>query len=94
MIYMIYNTINDKKYIGSTTRSIERRLGDHKYKALKGYKDKLHTAMRELGVNNFYIKLVTTTTTTNRINKELYYIRLYDTVNNGYNTQYRKDYRR
>ena len=54
---MIVNTINDKVYIGLTSKTIEERFKEHVNKAK--YEEKiirpLYTAMRKYGVENFYI---------------------------------------
>ena len=58
-IYMIYNTVNDEIYIGSTTRKLSQRMADHrepcnikKHEHLPIYK-----AFMEFSVENFFIEL-------------------------------------
>ena len=62
--YKIHNTINDDIYIGSTSRQLCERMGDHR--SNRKYEDKfkqlftvkLYKAMEEYGVENFYIELI------------------------------------
>jgi len=56
-IYKIVNTENDKVYIGSTTRTLAQRMGDHRY-AAKTDRSKLYKAMRWHGIEQFSVKLV------------------------------------
>jgi len=56
-IYKIVNTENDKVYIGSTTRTLAQRMGDHRY-AAKTERSKLYKAMRFHGIEQFSVKLV------------------------------------
>ena len=59
-IYQILNTINDECYIGSTCQKLSQRLAKHR-KSVNS-KDKKHLrlyqAMRETGIDKFYIELV------------------------------------
>jgi len=57
-VYAVLNTLNDKKYIGSTTCPLSKRMGEHRLAAAKGNGRPLYVAMRELGVDKFYIELV------------------------------------
>ena len=50
-IYKITNTINNKIYIGKTTRTVEKRYKDHLYSSKKS-NCYLHIAMRKYGVEN------------------------------------------
>ena len=54
-IYKIVNTLTNKLYIGSTKTSIEQRYQEH-IKSLDG--SPLHSAIQELGHENFKIELV------------------------------------
>ncbi len=56
-IYKIVNSVNDKIYIGSTTRTLAQRMGDHRY-AAKTERSKLYKAMRFHGIEQFSVKLV------------------------------------
>ena len=60
-IYKIYNNINDDIYVGSTVERLCVRMAKHRATAkLYKYKskNKLHPAINEYGVDNFYIELI------------------------------------
>lgn len=54
IIYLIVNNINGKKYVGQTTKSLEKRWYDHCY-ANKKRKNLLHKAIDKYGKENFTI---------------------------------------
>ena len=100
-IYVIRNHCNDMVYIGSTTQSLSKRFSKHKCDS-KRRTLPLYNAMNELDISNFYIELVEEYPCDNREQlcaKEGYYIREFDSYNNGYNgkiegrskKEYRKD---
>ena len=85
-IYCITNKINNKKYVGLTTKPIKLRFYYHKYLAEhnKGYY--LHAAMRKYGVENFEIEKLDTAKNIEELKeKEIEYIKKLDTFRNGYN---------
>jgi len=85
-IYIITNIINSKQYVGITTRTITERFRGHKYTAGKNTGYYLHNAMRKYGFNNFVIKLLDTTDSIDELKeKEIFYIKKYDTYKHGYN---------
>lgn len=51
IIYCCTNLINNKKYIGKTTRTLEERKAEH-FKCLNG-KEIFHLALKQFGVKNF-----------------------------------------
>lgn len=57
-IYIIKNKENDKVYVGQTTSTLSERFRHHKSSILASDKKnmKLYSAMREIGVDKFYIK--------------------------------------
>ena len=87
-IYKLVNTVNDKVYIGQTTKSLEERFRGHLSSA-KTLDTKLYRAMRELGCDKFSIELVCEAKSKTELNDlEIYYIALYNSVENGYNMGY------
>lgn len=87
-IYKIQNQINKKIYIGST-KDPERRWFEHKQssklKSCKSYNYPLQTAIRKYGVENFYITLICECDISELDELEIFYIKKYDSYNNGYN---------
>ena len=86
-IYKISNTKNNKVYIGQTIRPIKdrfkRHLNDAKNNILNTH---FARAIRKYGEEAFWIEEIDTATTQDELNqKEQYWIRYYDSVNNGYN---------
>lgn len=78
--------MNDKVYIGVTTRSIEERFQEHKSRIEERNSIHLYQAMKKYGKENFYIELIDTAESKEEMfEKEKYYIKLYDSYNNGYN---------
>jgi len=60
-IYVIRNGMNEKLYVGSTTSSLSKRMVQHRSDAKTnrpGYEFPLYVAMRELGIEHFYIELL------------------------------------
>jgi len=86
-IYVIRNHCNDMVYIGSTTQSLSKRFSKHKWDCNRRTSP-LYNAMNELYFGNFYIELVEEYPCDNKEQlcaKEGYYIRQFDSYNNGYN---------
>lgn len=87
-IYKISNTINDKLYIGFTTKSIEERweihIHDSKYRNYH-----LHKAMKKYGIENFKIEVISMSPNVEYCKNVLepYYIKKYNSFNRkfGYN---------
>lgn len=83
-IYIIKNFINDKVYIGQTTKDVDERYKRHlrdKHNNNPLYKD-----MEKYGVENFYYEILEDNIPYSELDyKEMYYIEKYDSYNNGYN---------
>lgn len=84
-IYKIINNVNQKIYIGKTTRTIEERFKEHckDYKKRDLEKRPLYSAMKKYGIENFSIELVEETD--NPEEREKYWIEYYGSFKNGYN---------
>jgi group I intron endonuclease len=87
IIYKATNTINDQVYIGVTTQKLRERIKDHICKSNKDYNFKFQKAILEYGEENFLWEQIDTTQNSNEMaEKERYYIDLYDSFRNGYNS--------
>lgn len=86
-IYVIKNNINDKKYIGKTNYSIEKRFKEHLRDATKVRKEKrpLYNAICKYGKEHFSIQILEEVDPVHASEREKYWISFYDTFNNGYN---------
>ena len=91
-VYLITNTINSKLYVGITTRSMDERFREHKYDH-KYSKSHLYRAMRKYGFDNFLFSIIEEVKSSSLdslastlFRLERYYIDLYDTYKNGYNS--------
>ena len=98
LIYKITNTDNNKIYIGKTKEyykktkfGIESRLQNHINCALSKSKandcPRLYNAIRKYGKDKFKVELLESTTEENIDDREIYYIKSYDSTNPniGYN---------
>ena len=86
-IYKIYNDVNDKVYIGQTTKDIEHRFGQHKKAALNGIcSSKLYRAMHDIGVDKFHVEALIECDDTLLDSLERQAINQFDSFNNGYNS--------
>ena len=86
-IYKISNDISDKVYIGQTIRPIEDRFRRHINDAVNNILDThFARAIRKYGKENFHIEMIDSAETQDELNlKEQYWIRYFDSINNGYN---------
>ena len=91
-IYMIRNKINDKKYIGQTTRNLNKRM--YEYKAACKYNtfnnNYLGNSFKKYGWDNFEFTIIDTAQTIEELNsKEIKNIIKYNTTEkkSGYNIE-------
>ena len=86
-IYKITNIQNNKVYIGQTIRPIKDRFHRHLNDAMNNILDThFARAIRKYGKDNFIIEEIDTANNQNELNdKEQYWIRYYDSIQNGYN---------
>ena len=87
MKYIVYcHTLNGKKYVGYTKKSMIERLEEHIEEALDGSDRHFYRAIRKYGVENIVSEpLCETTTKQAAKSKERYYVKKFDTFKNGYN---------
>ena len=85
-IYKIVNDINEKIYIGQTTRTIQERWKEHIKESLGTRANHpIYRAMRKYGNEHFQIHLIEEVDNNQLDEREEYWIKYYDTYCNGYN---------
>lgn len=86
-IYKITNDINDRVYIGKTTRTIDDRFEEHcKDRNRRTFEKRpLYDAMNKYGVEHFHIELIEECSPDDSNEREQYWIRQYNSYRNGYN---------
>ena len=86
-IYKITNIQNNKVYIGQTIRPIEDRFHRHINDAMNNILDThFARAIRKYGKENFTITIIDKATFQDELNqKEQYWIKYYNSIENGYN---------
>lgn len=86
-IYVIKNYINDKVYVGSTIDYLSKRMAKHRYVSKIG-NCPFYKAMREIGVEHFYIQLVENypcSSIDELVSREKHYIKELKSHKEGYN---------
>lgn len=85
-IYKIINKVNNKIYIGQTSRTVRERYNEHLSSAFsKNLDQPLYRAMRKYGKNNFEVVTIEECSLEDINDREIYYIDKYNSYNNGYN---------
>ena len=88
IIYIITNSINSKVYIGQTIQTLENRWRAH-CRTKCSFKEKnmhIKRAILKYGKNNFTIKELEKSKITELDEREIYYIKLYNSYTEGYNS--------
>lgn len=86
-IYKITNLINNKIYIGQSV-NIEVRFTQHKnfeYNLRQHPSSHLYKAMKKYGIENFSFEIIEKCKVIELDDKEIYWIKFYDSRYNGYN---------
>lgn len=83
-IYKITNLINNKIYIGLTTRTVEMRWREH----CRRSSQEIDKAIQEFGKDNFIIETLEECNDNQLDEREQYWINYYDCYNNGYNNTF------
>lgn len=84
-IYKITNKINSKCYIGKTARTINERWKEHQRNVTKYPNLPLYRAFIKYGLINFEISKVEQCDNSILDEREIYWIKTYDSYHNGYN---------
>lgn len=86
-IYKIFNSVNDKVYIGKTLSSIEKRFQEHKKDSSRDTENirPLYRAMNKYGCDCFFIELVEEVPIEHLSEREQFWIEYYNSYHNGYN---------
>lgn len=82
-IYKIVNKVNGKMYIGQSV-NIAERWKNHKIDA-KSKDFPLYRAIRKYGLDNFLFEVIEQCRIEELDDKEIYWIKFYNTYDNGYN---------
>lgn len=90
LVYILTNSINNKKYIGKTKGSLAARMASHKSEARKEKpKQRVHRAIKKYGWENFTVGVLENNIDSleNLNKKEMFYIGSHNTTdpNIGYN---------
>ena len=87
-IYKITNTINGKSYIGQTIQNVKERFYQHcATKCSKAVSNMaIHRAIKKYGKSNFTVEVIEEIDSANLNDRERYWIRYYDSYNNGYSS--------
>ena len=85
-IYKITNTINGKSYIGQTIQNVKERFYQHcATKCSKAVSNMaIHRAIKKYGKSNFTVEVIEEIDSANLNDRERYWIKYYNSYNNGY----------
>jgi group I intron endonuclease len=86
LIYKLTNIVNNKIYIGCTTTSLNKRFNLHIRRSKNNKNNKLYNSIRKYGIDNFTIEQIEECENDILFEREIYYINLFDTYNNGLNS--------
>ena len=84
-IYYVHCISTGKKYIGQTIQKLQYRINDHFCRSSNS-QYKFHRAIKKYGKNNFIYGVIEECDFDLINEKEMYWIRIYDTFKNGYNS--------
>lgn len=86
-VYRLRNTVNNKSYIGITSRAVSKRWEEHQSRARNDARNsRIYAAMKKYGNSKFEVETLASTDCEDRVREmEGEYIALYDSYENGYN---------
>ena len=84
LVYLIWNKVNGKRYVGQTVQSLKKRFNEH---ATKKNSALLGKAIRKYGRENFYCGIIKTCTSKEEMNywEKYFIVALHCKVPHGYN---------
>lgn len=84
IVYIIKNDVNEKVYIGQTTQPLNERFNGH----YNSFASHVGEAMREIGKEHFSISILDDTSTSleELLEKERFYIKKFNSIQDGYNS--------
>lgn len=87
VIYKVTNILDGKSYIGQTINTAEARWKRHQQDALSRQLDThFARAIRKYGVDNFKLEVIDTAECQEELtNKEIFWIKFYNSIEEGYN---------
>jgi len=87
IVYLLRNKVNDKCYVGKTTRTLKARWRQHRTEARIGRYDwPLYRDIRDCGTEAFSVELLGKADCQRRLNQmERKFIRQFNSVADGYN---------
>lgn len=83
-IYLFRNNLNNKCYVGQTV-DFESRLAQHLYSAEHDSSCHIHRAIRKYGIENFSVSILEEPKISELDEREIFWIKNYDSYNSGYN---------
>lgn len=86
-IYKITNKLNDKTYIGKTTKTVQERWKEHLRDCRKERCENrpLYRAIKKYGIDAFTVETLEEVDLENLSEREFYWILYFNTYSNGYN---------
>lgn len=85
VVYLIWNIVNGKMYVGQTRQSFKRRIIEHKRDSTKS-KVGIDAAIRKYGMENFHAEVIEMCSVEQLNEREMFWIKkLNSKVPNGYN---------
>lgn len=89
-IYLVTNLINNISYVGQSKNIYQRfnkhHIYDYKNEKNECYNTKFYQALRKYGINNFKVTILELCEEKMLDEKEIYYIKKFDTYHHGYNS--------
>lgn len=89
-IYRVYNIQNNISYIGQSKNIYKRfnshHICDYQNPNNDNYNTKFYQALRKYGIDNFEVEILEFCSTEQLDEKEIYYIKKYDSFHHGYNS--------